>query len=156
MDNISFRDKSRKKCVLGDDVIQLWPQVWEKSKLSQGRLSQGSLRVLSQPLGKSITHCLNCDSCCRNLIVGAFCRGSSQWIWTLFLLPGVCSLVFLPLHTPRPQLPSSNSCSSLHLCTAYKSAESHSSSFAGVCVLSTLALIMLYFILYICSTFNLL
>lgn len=44
----------------------------------------------------------------------------------------------------------------LHLCAAYDSTESHSSSFAGVSVLSASALIMLYFTLYICSTFNLL
>lgn len=58
-----------------------------------------------------------------------------------------------PLYIPQP---SSHLCILLHLWAAYNSAESHSSSFAGVSVLSALALIMLYFTRYICSTFNLL
>lgn len=44
--------------------------------------------------------------------------------------------------------------SSLHFCTAYNSAESNSSSFVGVTVLSAAALITLYFLLYICSAFE--
>lgn len=98
----------------------------EKQTLT-GESIPGSLSVLSEPLGKSITHCPNCDSCCRILIAWAFCGGSSQWVWTLFSLPGVrCPL-------PLSRL---NLCSSLHLCTAYNSAESNSSSFVGITVLS--------------------
>lgn len=132
-----------------DDVIQLWPQAWEKSKLSQARLSQGSRRVLSEPLGKSITHCPNCDSCCRNLIAGPSAEDHPDEFGHCF-----CSLGS-PLRSLSPA-PNANLCSSLHLCVAYYSAESHSSSFAGVSVLSAFALITLYFRRYICSAFNLL
>lgn len=133
--------------------MQLGLWAWEKSKLPQLRVSHGSLGVLSQPLGKSITHCPNSDPCCRILIVGAFCWGSSQWVQTLFLLPGVLlsslALFFCPPLSP----PHLYLCSLLHLWAAYNSAETHSSSFAGISVLSCLALILLC-ILYFTSVLH--
>lgn len=131
--------------------MQLVLRAWEKSKLPQFRVSHGSLRMLSQPLGKSITHCPNCDPCCRILIAGAFCTRSSQWVQTLFLLPGVLlsSLSFCPPPSPLYLY----LCSLLHLWAAYNSAETHSSSFASISVLSCLALILLC-ILYFTSVLH--
>lgn len=123
-----------------------------KSKLPPLRVSHGSLRVLTQPFGKSITHCPNCDPCCRILIAGAFCWGSSQWVQTLFLLPGVLPFSLSLSHSscPPPSPPHLYLRSLLHLWAAYNSAETHSSSFAGISVLSCLALILLC-ILYFTS-----
>lgn len=135
--------------------MQLGLRAWEKSKLPQFRVSHGSLRMLSRPLWKSITHCPNCDPCCRTLIVGAFCRGSSQGVqtgsapWCAAVLP----LFPLSLSVPTPSLPHLYLRSLLHLWAAYNSAETHSSSFAGISVLSCLALILLC-ILYFTSVLH--
>lgn len=99
---------------------------------------------------------------CRNLIAPRSCTGSSPTRSDIcFHSPCVRNPRFPPppartLFFLKPHGRSLSLCTSQHSCTAYSSAETHSSSFACVSVLRARALIMSYFIPYICSAFNLL
>lgn len=139
---------------LTDDVIQsrgcAGSQAWEKDKLSLERLSKGSqgwsrsdwwnqlhiVQTVIPPVGTSSP--------------GPSVRDHPRWGPTLFSPSLVSTPLVLhssttrtPLPYPRPVSPSLPS-TSLHLCAAYNSVETHSSSFAGVSVLSACALITLH------------
>lgn len=61
--------------------------------VSVGEAVPAPLSVLSEPLGKSVTHCPNCDSCCRILIAPRpSAQDHPQPVATVFSLAALLSL----------------------------------------------------------------